>query len=59
MVLLGGPLCGLYVNRLDPEQQREVREAMLAHVAAVAVEEGDALAAPAEVAVVVAERAAG
>jgi ubiquinone/menaquinone biosynthesis C-methylase UbiE len=52
----GAPLSGLYVNRLDPTQQQEVREAMLAHVAAVAVGEGDALSAPAEITVVVAER---
>jgi hypothetical protein len=56
--ILGGPLSGLYVNRLDPDQQEEVREAMLAHVATVAVEEGDAIGVPAEVAVVVAERPA-
>lgn len=54
--LVGSPLSGLYANRLDPLQQEEVRAAMLARVAAVAVEEGDALSAPAEVAVVVAER---
>ncbi|HEY2703307.1 MAG TPA: class I SAM-dependent methyltransferase [Candidatus Dormibacteraeota bacterium] len=55
--ILGGPLSGLYVNRLDPEQQREVRDAMVAHVGAVAVAEDGGLGAPAEVAVVVAEKA--
>lgn len=54
--ILGGPLAGLYVNRLDPAHQEEVRSAMLAHVAAVAVEEGGGLSAPAETAVVVAGR---
>jgi ubiquinone/menaquinone biosynthesis C-methylase UbiE len=56
--IIGGPLSGLYVNRLDPLQQGEVREAMLARIAAVAEAEGDALSLPAEVAVVVAERGA-
>jgi hypothetical protein len=54
--IFGAPLSGLYVNRLDSGQQQEVREAMLAHVATVALEGGDALSAPAEAAVVVAER---
>jgi ubiquinone/menaquinone biosynthesis C-methylase UbiE len=54
--IFGAPLSGLYVNRLDSGQQQEVREAMLAHVATVALEDGDALSAPAEAAVVVAER---
>ena len=49
-------LSGLYINRLDAGRQAEVRDAMLAHVAAVAEQHGDALAAPAEVAVVVARR---
>jgi ubiquinone/menaquinone biosynthesis C-methylase UbiE len=55
--IFGVPLSGLFVNRLDPEQQREVREAMVGHVAAVAVEEGGEMIAPAEVTIVVAERA--
>ena len=54
--ILGGPLSGLYVNRLDPTRQAEVRGAMLAHVASVAEKDGDGLSAPAEVAIVVARR---
>lgn len=54
--VLGGPLAGIYANRLDAGQQAEVRDAMLAHLAAVAERDGDGLAAPAEVAIVVARR---
>jgi len=54
--VLGGPLAGLYTNRLDPAQQAEVRDAMVAHVAAVAEKDGEGIAAPAQVAIVVARR---
>lgn len=55
--LLATPLSGLYANRLDPAQQLEVRTAMVARAGSLAVEEDGALSLPAEVAVVVAERA--
>lgn len=54
--VLGGPLAGLYTNRLDPTQQAEVRDAMVAHVAAMAEKDGEGIAAPAQVAIVVARR---
>jgi ubiquinone/menaquinone biosynthesis C-methylase UbiE len=54
--ILGGPLAGIYANRLSAAQQAEVRDAMITHVVALAERDGDALAVPAEVAIVVARR---
>jgi ubiquinone/menaquinone biosynthesis C-methylase UbiE len=56
--IIGGPLAGLFANRLDAERQAEVRQAMLAHIEAVATPDGDGISLPAEVAVVVARRPA-
>jgi ubiquinone/menaquinone biosynthesis C-methylase UbiE len=47
--ILGGPLAGLFVNRLDPAAQGEVREAMTAHVASVAEPDEVGISLPAEV----------
>lgn len=52
---IGGPLAGIYTNRLDASQQAEVRASLLEHVARLAeVEEGGGVRLPAEVRVVVA-----
>lgn len=56
--VLGGPLAGLFVNRLNAEQQAEVRAAMAEHVLAVSRREGDDLLAPAAVAILVVRRPA-
>jgi ubiquinone/menaquinone biosynthesis C-methylase UbiE len=45
----GGPLAGLFRNRLDPAAQDEVREALTAHVESVAEPEGSGISLPAEV----------
>ena len=53
----GGPLAGLYRNRLGPEAQAEVREGMRAHVDRVATPGPDGgITLPAEVVLAVAER---
>jgi ubiquinone/menaquinone biosynthesis C-methylase UbiE len=54
--ILGGPLAGLFANRLSAEQQAEVRAAMTDHVTSTSRIEGGVLLAPAEVAIVVAAR---
>lgn len=51
--ILGYPLAGLFVNRLDPAAQAEVREAMTAHVAAIAEPDAGGISVPAEVLVAV------
>lgn len=56
--ILGGPLAGLYANRLDPDHQREVREALAEHVAQMAEKDNGELLLPAEVRIVVGQRAA-
>lgn len=54
--VLGGPLAGLYANRLDSEQQREVRRLFTEHLSGIA-ETGDSeVLLPAEVRIVVAEK---
>jgi ubiquinone/menaquinone biosynthesis C-methylase UbiE len=55
----GGPLAGLYRHRLDADAQAEVREAMRAHVEAVATAGGDGIQLPAEASLTVASRPAG
>jgi ubiquinone/menaquinone biosynthesis C-methylase UbiE len=45
----GGPLAGLFNNRLGPEAQQEVREGMTAHVESVAEPDPEGIALPAEV----------
>jgi ubiquinone/menaquinone biosynthesis C-methylase UbiE len=54
--ILGGPLAGLFANRLSPEQQDEVRAAMTDHVTAIARTEDGVVLAPAEVRIIVARR---
>ncbi len=51
--VLGGPLAGLFVNRLDAAAQAEVRDAMTAHVEARAEPDGAGISLPAEVVVAV------
>lgn len=55
----GGPLAGLFNNRLGPEGQQEVREALAAHVESVAEPDPDGIALPAEVVLSVGDRPAG
>ena len=55
----GGPLAGLYRNRLTPQAQEEVREALSEHVEAVATPGPDGITVPAEVVLTVASRPAG
>jgi ubiquinone/menaquinone biosynthesis C-methylase UbiE len=58
--VLGGPLAGLYANRLNVEQQGEVRQLLTQHLSALAETGGGEVLFPAEVRIVVAEkRAAG
>jgi hypothetical protein len=47
--ILGGPLAGLFTNRLDAAAQAEVREAMAAHVESLAEPDGGGILLPAEV----------
>src|SRR5262245_28581907 len=47
--VLGGPLAGLFVNRLDDDAQAEVRAAMTAHVESLAEPDGTGISLPAEV----------
>ncbi len=56
--ILGGPLAGLYANRLGPDQQREVRELLTQHVAGIAETSNGEVLLPAEVRIVVAEKTA-
>lgn len=55
--IVAGPLWGLFSNRLDAARQAEVREAFTAHVESVAETAPDGITLPAEVGVVVGERA--
>lgn len=55
----GGPLAGLYRNRLGPQAQAEVREELLAHIARVGATDADGIELPAEVALAVARRPGG
>ena len=54
--ILGGPLAGLYTNRLDREQQRQVRELFTQHLSGLAETSGGEVLLPAEVRIVVAEK---
>jgi ubiquinone/menaquinone biosynthesis C-methylase UbiE len=54
--VFGGPLAGLYANRLDEGRRAEVREALMSHLAATGRHEDGAFLAPGEVAVAVARR---
>lgn len=54
--VLGGPLAGLYANRLGADQQREVREALTEHVSRLAETKDGEISLPAEVRVVVGQK---
>lgn len=54
--ILGGPLAGLYANRLDDEQQRDVRRLLTDHVSGLAETSGGDVLLPAEIRIVVAEK---
>jgi ubiquinone/menaquinone biosynthesis C-methylase UbiE len=47
--VLGGPLAGLFMNRLDDAARAEVRERLTAHVESVAEPDGSGISLPAEV----------
>ena len=47
--VLGGPLAGLFVNRLDAGAQAEVRQALATHVESLAEPDGAGISLPAEV----------
>ncbi len=47
--MLGGPLAGLFVNRLDDDARAEVREALTVHVESLAEPDGPGISLPAEV----------
>ncbi len=57
--ILGGPLAGLYANRLDAGQQREVREQLTEHIAGLAETGAEGVLLPAEIRIVVAGKAPG
>jgi ubiquinone/menaquinone biosynthesis C-methylase UbiE len=54
--ILGGPLAGLYTNRLKAEQQRDVRQLLTEHLSGLAETSGDEILLPAEITIVVAEK---
>ena len=54
--ILGGPLAGLYTNRLGDEQQRDVRHLLTEHLSGLAETSGNEVLLPAEVRIVVAEK---
>ncbi|MDQ1515806.1 MAG: hypothetical protein QOE80_1636 [Actinomycetota bacterium] len=56
--ILGGPLAGLYTNRLGPEQQHDVRRLLTEHISGLAHARDGELLLPAEARIVVAEKSA-
>lgn len=54
--ILGSALAGLYTNRLDDEQQRDVRQLLTEHLSGLAETSGDGVLLPAEIRIVVAEK---
>lgn len=54
--VLGGPLAGLYSNRLDPHKQAEVRQLLGEHLSGLAEHRGDEVLLPAEIRIVVAAK---
>lgn len=52
--ILGGPLAGLYTNRLTAEHQTEVRQLLTDHLSGLAETRGDEVLLPAEIRIVVA-----
>jgi ubiquinone/menaquinone biosynthesis C-methylase UbiE len=54
--VLGGPLAGLYANRLGAQQQGEVRQLLTEHLSGLAETAGGEVLLPAEIRIVVAEK---
>ena len=54
--ILGGALAGLYTNRLDDQQRREVRQLFTEHLSGLAETSGSEVLLPAEIRIVVAEK---
>jgi len=54
--ILGGPLAGLYANRLGPQPQGEVRRLLTEHLTGLAEPRDGEIVLPAEVRIVVAEK---
>jgi hypothetical protein len=54
--ILGGALAGLYANRLNAEQQREVRRLFTEHLSGIAETRPGEVLLPAEIRIVVAEK---
>jgi len=54
--ILGGPLAGLYANRLDPDRQADVRQALARHLSGLAEPGGDGMLLPAEIRIVIAAK---
>ena len=54
--ILGSALAGLYTNRLEDQQQRDVRHLMTEHLSGLAETSGDDVLLPAEIRIVVAEK---
>ena len=54
--ILGGPLAGLYTNRLDAQHQHDVRQLLTEHVSGQAETHGGEVLLPAEIRIVVAEK---
>ena len=55
----GGPLAGLFENRLGPAAQDEVRHALRAHIEAIATPDAEGVSLPAQVVLAVGERPTG
>ena len=51
-----GPLAGLYANRLDPDQQRDVRQLLSEHISGLAEPDKADILLPAEIRIVVAQK---
>ena len=54
--ILGGPLAGLYANRLDQQRQADVRRLLTEHLSGLAEHRGGEILLPAEVRIVVAAK---
>jgi ubiquinone/menaquinone biosynthesis C-methylase UbiE len=54
--VLGGPLAGLYTNRLDAQQQGDVRRLLTEHLSGLAETSSGEVLLPAEIRIVVAEK---
>jgi ubiquinone/menaquinone biosynthesis C-methylase UbiE len=54
--ILGGPLAGLYTNRLTPKHQDEVRQLLTEHISGLAETSDGEVLLPAEVRIVVAQK---